>query len=387
MNVKSKRKFYTRIFDDVLRDKSLSNKALGLLCRMLSHSTKYTFSIASLCTERDGEKAIRQQLLELLARGYIERKEQSREAGRYGHSCYIVHKTLSEDEPNFSEQKEPSEPPPYAENRQTVESPPYRLLRRAAKRRAAKRRAAKGTLRTMNSKNKKLKSESSILLQKEKEMKRTTKLPQPPLKAGFAQAQNLLFNGGYEGTAQERKTMPIEEPPERRREIAVGNGTVSLAQTLRAEMDCQHGNVYTRGNAVVGSAMNARIARYVEDIITRWPRVSHADIPAETRRRFRHEFAMLCRLHCQLRLPDTPKLERVVSLADVDAVMEKIFAPIMDVITAREGDAHRTPRIPLLGVFIGQRHYFDSPEKWRINPNRKDAPVWAKSRSPLGDIE
>jgi hypothetical protein len=63
---------YTALPNAMLRDPSLSNGAKGLLAMMLSHAEDWTATLKWLGTQsNDGRKAIRSQLKELEAAGYV----------------------------------------------------------------------------------------------------------------------------------------------------------------------------------------------------------------------------------------------------------------------------------------------------------------------------
>lgn len=109
---KHNRKSYTVIDNDVFRDNELSNKALGMLCRMLSLPDGWEFSVRGLSKlSNDGVDGVMSQLNELEKRGYLKRR-QIRDKGKLAGVEYIV-----------SEAKmieEPVDEKPHTENPDTV---------------------------------------------------------------------------------------------------------------------------------------------------------------------------------------------------------------------------------------------------------------------------
>lgn len=109
---KHNRKSYTVIDNDVFRDSELSNKALGMLCRMLSLPDGWEFSVRGLSKlSNDGVDGVMSQLNELEKRGYLKRR-QIRDKGKLAGVEYIV-----------SEAKmieEPVDEKPHTENPDTV---------------------------------------------------------------------------------------------------------------------------------------------------------------------------------------------------------------------------------------------------------------------------
>lgn len=87
---KHNRKSYTVIDNDVFRDNELSNKALGMLCRMLSLPNGWEFSVRGLSKlSNDGVDGVMSQLNELEKRGYLKRR-QIRDKGKLAGVEYIV---------------------------------------------------------------------------------------------------------------------------------------------------------------------------------------------------------------------------------------------------------------------------------------------------------
>lgn len=81
---------YTVIDQSIFKDKTLSNKALGMLCRMLSLPNEWEFSAEGLATlSTDGISAVRSQLSELEEHGYLMRNY-VRGEGKYSGIEYVV---------------------------------------------------------------------------------------------------------------------------------------------------------------------------------------------------------------------------------------------------------------------------------------------------------
>ena len=87
---KEKRSEYTVIDNAIFKDNTLSMKAKGLLCQMLSLPDNWNYSIAGLVTlVNDGESAVRAALKELEEAGYF-RREQVRKDGKIAKIEYII---------------------------------------------------------------------------------------------------------------------------------------------------------------------------------------------------------------------------------------------------------------------------------------------------------
>lgn len=103
---KHQRTQYTVIDNTIFRDKALSNKALGMLCRMLSLPDGWEFSVMGLASlSNDGKSAVMSQLDELEEHGYLVRN-QVRIDGKIAGVEYIVSETRMSEKP-------------YAENQHT----------------------------------------------------------------------------------------------------------------------------------------------------------------------------------------------------------------------------------------------------------------------------
>lgn len=87
---KEKKSDYTVIDNGIFKDKTLSMKAKGLLCQMLSLPDNWDYSIAGLVTlVNDGESAVRSALKELKDAGYF-RREQVRKDGKIAKIEYVI---------------------------------------------------------------------------------------------------------------------------------------------------------------------------------------------------------------------------------------------------------------------------------------------------------
>ena len=87
---KEKRNSYTVIDNEIFKDNTLSMKAKGLLCQMLSLPDEWNYSIAGLTTlVSDGESAVRSALKELKEAGYF-RREQVRKDGKIAKIEYVI---------------------------------------------------------------------------------------------------------------------------------------------------------------------------------------------------------------------------------------------------------------------------------------------------------
>lgn len=87
---KEKRGNYTVIDNAIFKDSSLSMKAIGLLCVMLSLPDWWNYSIAGLVgIVNDGESAVRSALKELEEAGYF-RREKVRENGKIVRIEYVI---------------------------------------------------------------------------------------------------------------------------------------------------------------------------------------------------------------------------------------------------------------------------------------------------------
>ena len=87
---KEKKSDFTVIDNGIFRDTTLSMKAKGLLCQMLSLPDNWDYSIAGLATlVADGESAVRSALKELKEAGYF-RREQVRANGKIAKIEYVI---------------------------------------------------------------------------------------------------------------------------------------------------------------------------------------------------------------------------------------------------------------------------------------------------------
>ena len=90
---KEKKNSFTVIDNDVFKNHSLSLKAKGLLCQMLSLPDGWEYSVQGLATlTSDGQSAITSGLKELEAAGYF-RREQKYKDGKFDGYEYIISET------------------------------------------------------------------------------------------------------------------------------------------------------------------------------------------------------------------------------------------------------------------------------------------------------
>ena len=91
---------FTVIRNAIFKDYTLSAKAKGVACQLLSLPPTWDYSVKGLVTLfNDGEASIRSALSELEEAGYL-RRERVREQGKLGKSVYIITDTLMLEKPN-----------------------------------------------------------------------------------------------------------------------------------------------------------------------------------------------------------------------------------------------------------------------------------------------
>ena len=94
-----KLKDFTIIRNSIFKDYTLSAKAKGVACQLLSLPPAWDYSVRGLVTLfNDGEASIRSALNELEEAGYL-RREQNREEGKFGKSVYIITDMLKSEKP------------------------------------------------------------------------------------------------------------------------------------------------------------------------------------------------------------------------------------------------------------------------------------------------
>jgi DnaD/phage-associated family protein len=98
----SKKDNFTVMSTYHLRDRNLSNKAKGLMSLILSLPDNWIYSVEGLASiSSDGKAAIRAELKELEAMGYIEREQKFDENGKFDGQKYILHeKPIDESKSN-----------------------------------------------------------------------------------------------------------------------------------------------------------------------------------------------------------------------------------------------------------------------------------------------
>lgn len=90
---------FTVIRNSIFKDKTLSAKAKGVACQLLSLPPDWDYSVKGLVTLfNDGEASIRSALTELEEHGYLCR-EQYREEGKFSKSRYVITDMLKSEKP------------------------------------------------------------------------------------------------------------------------------------------------------------------------------------------------------------------------------------------------------------------------------------------------
>lgn len=91
---------FTVIRNAIFRDYTLSAKAVGVACKLLSLPLDWDYSIKGIAAMfNDGESSIRSALTELENAGYL-RREREREGGKLGKSIYIITDSLKCEKPH-----------------------------------------------------------------------------------------------------------------------------------------------------------------------------------------------------------------------------------------------------------------------------------------------
>lgn len=102
-----KEKPYTQILNEILENKTISRKAQGILCYILSKPTDWHVYISDLQTEKDGEKAIRSGIKELIEAKYMQRyRVFDKETGKVHHWETLTSETPFDDSELISSVKE-----------------------------------------------------------------------------------------------------------------------------------------------------------------------------------------------------------------------------------------------------------------------------------------
>lgn len=90
---------FTVIRNAIFKDKTLSIKAKGMACQLLSLSPTWDYSVKGLVTlSSDGEASVRSALTELEEHGYL-RREQYRAEGKFAKSRYVITDMLNSEKP------------------------------------------------------------------------------------------------------------------------------------------------------------------------------------------------------------------------------------------------------------------------------------------------
>lgn len=108
-----KLKDFTIIRNSIFKDYTLSAKAKGVACQLLSLPPTWEYSVKGLVELfNDGEASIRSALTELESHGYL-RREQDRSEGKFGKIKYIITDMLKSENPYV---EKPQAVNPQAEN-------------------------------------------------------------------------------------------------------------------------------------------------------------------------------------------------------------------------------------------------------------------------------
>ena len=111
---------YTVMSNYHLRDKTISFKAKGLLSMMLSLPENWDYTLAGLARiSLEGKDAIRAAVVELEKAGYVQRRQTTDKAGKFGSNEYIIREYPASHEPP---PEKPSSAQPLPEN-PTTENP------------------------------------------------------------------------------------------------------------------------------------------------------------------------------------------------------------------------------------------------------------------------
>ena len=113
---------FTVIRNAIFKDYTLSAKAVGVACKLLSLPPDWDYSIRGLATLfSDGEASIRSALTELESAGYL-RREQVREEGKFSKSIYVITDLLECEKPcveNPLAVNPPAENPPQLNTKES----------------------------------------------------------------------------------------------------------------------------------------------------------------------------------------------------------------------------------------------------------------------------
>lgn len=98
---------YAQIDNDLINNRELSFKALGIITYILSKPTDWEVYISDLCRDKDGEKSVRAGLKELIEKKYMQRyRVYDMETGKVHHWETLVSETPFADEELISSVKE-----------------------------------------------------------------------------------------------------------------------------------------------------------------------------------------------------------------------------------------------------------------------------------------
>lgn len=93
---------FTVLPNELLRDKSLSFRARGILAMMLSHSEDWVASVTFIEDQGiEGREAVRSAMKELEERGYLTRETVKNDRGHFQHVLWIWHDSPNDGNPSF----------------------------------------------------------------------------------------------------------------------------------------------------------------------------------------------------------------------------------------------------------------------------------------------
>lgn len=108
---------FTQIDNEMIKDRRLSLKALGLGVRMLSWPPGKTYSIKYITKAVDVNKdTLRKLFQELIDCGYLVKTQTKAENGHFGVNSYLLDDVSSSPSPNFSATVKPAPEKPAPEN-------------------------------------------------------------------------------------------------------------------------------------------------------------------------------------------------------------------------------------------------------------------------------
>lgn len=114
--VKNKKNPYFLVHNETISDKTLSNRAKGLLCYIISKPNNWYVSYKDLVSNStDGIKSIRSTIKELISAGYLNRTQLRNDNGQFGYYDLTVYEKPHK--PKYKKNKLP----PYSPKRHAVQ--------------------------------------------------------------------------------------------------------------------------------------------------------------------------------------------------------------------------------------------------------------------------